>query len=327
MKKVLITGATASQSSLEANKQKVRFGGLLHNALSSAGLDVETRETNLSENFNNYEKVIVGLAPVTSLSANKIYTALDALNRAEDKAVLLLDLPDPHFVYKSMKSVLSNESIIFKSLYNKRLNFQDLVENKNFYNSVISGMEKVYAGKIPVIVPSVPYHKHSPESLNINTSSLIELNFDSYFMNDNFYQEKEKSNYWLTDSMKSEWSQNVSKTLFNPVLNYKRSHYDYDLSLVDRILGSFGYLKNNHKYDNPWWSRNIMLTLSCGVPVFADWRQTSVMGDAWRILPQSVEEITHLERKELADEQKSSYLSFCPAWDEIAEYSISQIFK
>ena len=327
MKKVLITGATASQSSLEANKQKTRFSGLIYKALTDGGVSTELRDTEYQETFDIYDRVIIGLAPFTSLSANKIYTALDALNRAGDKAIILLDSPDPHLVYKSISSVLSNHSILSKSLYEKRLGFKRFLEDKSFSDSVFAGVERLASGINTAVIPSVPYYSHSMDSLRLGTESIIELNFDSYFKDDNFYVEKEKSSYWLADSNKSIWVKDIQGTVYSPVLNFKRSHYDSDLDLVERITGSFGYLKNNHKYDNPWWSRNIMLALSCGVPVFSDWRQTSIMGECWRLLPHTVETISHSERKELADEQKSSYLSFCPSWEEICEYSVSRLIK
>ena len=327
MKKVLITGATASQSSVQANYRNIRFSGLLNNALLNSGVESELRDVSRTETFESYDKVVVGLSPFTSLSANKIYTALDTLNRSGDKAVLLVDAPDPHLVYRSMVSALNNPSNLSKSLYSKRAGFDSFVKDKNFSNSVVSGIERVISERLPLVVPSVPYFSHTSSSLRVATDDLIELNFDSYFEKENYYAGRESSSYWLADSRSNIWVEQIKETVSNPILNYKRSHYDSDIDLTDRILGSFGYLRNNYRYDNPWWSRNIMLTLSCGVPVFSDWRFTSKMGDSWSLLPHSAEELNHLDRKDLAEEQKSSYLSLCPSWKEICEYSVSQLNK
>lgn len=327
MKKVLITGTTASHSSVQANLRNMRFTGLLSMALMHAGIEIELRDVSSSESFDEYDKVIVGLSPSTSLSSNKIYNALDVINRYGDKTVLLMDSPDPHLVYRSINSSLNNPSIMSKDLYSKRKDFQEFINNKSFADSVVSGMDKVLTKKLPLLVPSVPYFTHTPESLRVQTEDLIELNFDSFFESDNYYEERQSSKYWIADSRKNIWVEQVHNSVSNPVLNFKRSHYDSDIDLVDRVLDSFGYLKNNQKYDNPWWSRNIMLTLSCGVPVFSDWRFTSKMGDSWSLLPHTVEGMSHADRKELSLEQKSSYLSLCPSWEEICEYTVSQLNK
>lgn len=327
MKKVLITGTTASHTSVQANIRNMKFTGLLSMALIHSGVEIELRDVSSSESFEQYDKVIVGLSPFTSLSSNKIYNALDTINRSGDKTVLLMDSPDPHLVYRSMTSSLNNPSIMSKDLYSKRKNFQEFINNKSFSESVISGINKVLTKKLPLLVPSVPYFSHTPESLRVKTEDLIELNFDSFFESDNYYEERESSKYWIADSRKNIWVEQVGNSLSNSVLNFKRGHYDSDIDLVDRVLESFGYLKNNHRYDNPWWSRNIMLTLSCGVPVFSDWRFTSKMGDSWSLLPHTVEGLSHASRKELSVEQKSSYLSLCPTWEEICDYTVSQLNK
>lgn len=327
MKKVLITGTTASHTSVQANLRNMKFTGLLSMSLIHSGVEIELRDVSSSESFEQYDKVIVGLSPFTSLSSNKIYNALDTINRSGDKTVLLMDSPDPHLVYRSMISAVNNPSIMSKDLYSQRRDFQEFINNKKFSESVVSGMNKVLNEKLPLLVPSVPYFSHTTDSLRVTTEDLIELNFDSFFESDNYHEERKSSKYWLADSRKNIWVEQIKDSVSNPVLNFKRSHYDSDIDLVDRIIDSFGYLKNNHKYDNPWWSRNIMLTLSCGIPVFSDWRHTSKMGDSWSLLPHTVEEMSNTQRKELSLEQKSSYLSLCPSWEEICDYTVSQLNK
>lgn len=325
MKKVLITGATSSQHSAQANDRSIKFSGLLKSSLEYSGVNVELRKVNLDESFDEYDKVLIGLAPFTSLSANNIYTALHTLEKVKNKAVVFLDNPDPSTVFTSFNSVVKNKNIMSKDLYAKRNNYHQVTSNKKFFNSVLEGINLILCGKIPIVIPTVPYFKYSTEILKINTDSLIPINFDSYFADDYFYEEREYSKYWLTDTRTSEWIKTIQNTIYNPVINYKRNNYDYDLDLINRILNSYGYLKTTHKYNIPWWSRFIMLTLSAGVPVVSDWRQTQIMGKSWDLLPHTIESMTHKERKLLAEEQKISYLSMCPTWKESSSTLITLI--
>lgn len=327
MKKILITGATASQHSKEANFRNIRFSGLLQKSLESSTTSVVMASASLESIQDDYDKYIIGLAPFTSMSANKIYEALSLLNNVSDKSTVFLDAPDPHLVAKSFDSILKNPSIITKEIYRKRTGHQKTLGDKEFSDSVLGGIDKFLQGNFSVIVPSLPYFKYTQDYLKIPTNNLIELNFDSYLASIEYKNTEGSGKYWLTDSTTNSWTRKISETIANPILNVKRSHYDANVDLVDRMSSACGYLLATHYRDFPWWSANTMFALSCGIPVVSDWTHTSVMGEDWRHLPHTLESMSTDERKNLAARQKLSYLIHCPSWGEICEYSTSQIIK
>jgi hypothetical protein len=328
MDKVLVTGATASQYSREAHDRSTRFGGLLSDALQNCGVSVDVKSMGIessSKDLTDYDSVLVGMAPITSLSSNKMYTALHTfMNAYEDgKAKVFFDAPEPHLVYQSFKSVLNNPAILSKNLYAKREGYEKVSTDVILNKKILSTIEFLLDGDYDIIVPSVPYYEASRENYGIplgKSGQFYALNFDSKFKDDFNILLGEQAKYWSAENISSKWSRNISKTIAKPVLGIKRSSYDTNKDYVSRFQHSYGYLLETYKNSTPWWSPNIMLSLSCGAPVFSDWRHTGSLGTTWSGLPHSVEELTHEERYALSVGQKESYLKSAPDWVEQAKF-------
>ncbi len=332
MKKVLITGATSSQYSMDAHKRNARFAGLLNSALSFQGVHTELKSLpidSVEKDISEYSSVVVGLAPVTSLSANKFYTSISALSHAikDNKHKIFFDAPDPVLVFQSYKSVLKNPNILTKSLYSTREGYQKIVDDSSYRNSVLETLEYLLEGNYDIIYPSLPYYSPTREMYGIPSGigSFTGLNFDSLFADRFNVSIKEKSKYWLAESPSTKWGKGISLTLSKPVIPVKRSAYDTEADYISRMQNSFGYLNGTYKNDTLWWSPNTMLALSCGVPVFSDWRHTGQLGVDWSGLPHSVEDITYEERCSLAMSQKVKYLDALPDWQEASELAVKTI--
>ena len=334
MKKVLITGATASQTSGEAHKRNPRFAGLLNTSFSFSGVHSEMKSLPIdidSKDISTYDKVIVGLAPITSLSANKMYTALRTLGLAmeQDKAVVLLDAPDPSTVYQSFNSVLNNPDILKKALYSKRDGFDAVISDEKLFDSMLSTISKLVDGAYTVVVPALPYFSGSRAVYGIPNESfvLVELNFDGLFSDKHFDETISEPKYWSAENHKIKWTQDISKTVSKPVIGIRRSPYDSEFDYIDRMRESIGFLLPTYKNGTPWWSYNTMLALSCGVPVFSDWRHTGALGLHWSGLPHIVEEMTKSDRQSLAMSQRESYLRNTPNWTEESAKAVKTLIS
>lgn len=324
MKQVLITGSTSSQFSNEAQKRSPRFCGLLNTAFSYSGSSVQVQSVSVSEEksiFDSYDVVIVGLAPFTSFSANNIINALNTVSTvAESKKLkILFDAPEPHLVYQSFDSILKNNSILDKSIYSRRAGHSLVVSNNKFRKSILKTMDFLLSGDYDVVVPSVPYFSGTRDIYGIPKSKshqdLISLNFDQLFKSLDNSSIDVKSKYWLAENINAKWAKDISKTLSNPVLGVKKTQYDTEVDLIKRMQESHGYLLNTYKNGNPWWSPNISVALSCGTPVFSDWRYTGALGVYWSSLPHTVEDLSTEDRILLSSQQREVYYSHLNSFD------------
>lgn len=335
MKKVLVTGSTASQCSAEAHRRSARFSGMLVEALTSIGFDVDFKELSVdtpSANFESYDSVIVGLAPISSLSAHRIYPALSALYYAieQGKATVLFDAPEPHLAINSFKYTIENPTSLVKNLYGKRSGYWSVANNFAVADRILAAVERVAYTPLTTIIPSVPFYTFSATAIDIptagNSSNLVQVNFDRGLSEEKDFRLRETSKYWLSENHKNKWSKTVEKTLSKPVLPLRRSAYDTAKDLSSRIHDSYGVLFGTYKDGLPWWSPNVMLSLNSGVPVFSDWKVTASLGDAWTLLPHQAEDMTYEERFSLATMQLTQYLNACPEVASEADRLARRIF-
>lgn len=319
MKKVLITGSTSSQVSIEAQRRSPRFCGLLNSAFSYSGTQAEVRNVTFEsfekEKLDNYDLVIVGLAPFTSLSANTIFNSLHTINmlRGSSKLKIVLDAPEPHLVYRSFRSVLANNDILTKNLYSKRSGYNLVSSNNGFKKSVLDTMNFLMSGEYDIIVPSLPYFEPTRSVYGIpeggSHKDLLGFNFDHLFSSFDNSSETAESKFWLVENINAKWAKNISQTLSNPVLPVKRNQYESQNDSIKRMQESYGYLLNTYKNGLPWWSPNIAVALSCNTPIFSDWRHTGLLGFYWSFLPHTIEEYSREERSTIARHQKETYFS------------------
>jgi hypothetical protein len=325
MEKILVTGCTSSQMSVDANKRSTRFSGLVNTSLCYSGKDSVMMPVPMSfteKDMSNFDSLIVGLSPFSSMSAHKSYNALHAISLAKKCGIdfhVIIDTPEPHLIFKSYDSIVKNPSLFTKNLYSNRDGFSAIESDDKLKNNLLDMVSLVSDADFKIIYPSVPYFEHTRESLGIPTnknSSLFGFNFDKLFA-DNIYKPSTKSTrYWSVEDEKPKWSRNIVKLLDKPVIKLKRSQYDLEVDYIDRLQESYGYLVPVYKDEQPWWSRNIMLSLVSGVPVFSDWKHTQKLGEHWNVLPSHVENWSPEQRYELSVYQKISYANSLISWEE-----------
>lgn len=326
MSKILITGATASQGSVDANNRTDRFSGLLNRALNAADIDSQimfTKSTVSKDFYDQYDLVLVGIAPVNSMSAYRVYDALATVNALKDsgKLRIIIDAPEPSIIFQSFKSALLNPDILKKNHFANRSSYDRIISDSKFFAETLDSVEYLLSSPLDIITPKVPTvdaTKFDYGIPNHDGGTLTQINVDSMLSTFYLSEVEVDRKFWVAEYPNQKWASTMAKTLTKPVLSIKRSAYDDKTSLVSRLHHSVGYLLNVYKNDLPWWSSNIMLSLSCGVPVFSDWRWTQHIGKSWTDLPAHNELIGSKERLALAINQKEEYLSHCQSLDAIA---------
>lgn len=334
--KILITGCTAQQASSKTALRTPTFSTLIAQALKDGGSSVSIMEPSIymtKEALQEYDAVLVGLAPPTSLSANKIYPAFSVASKAKDigNLILYLDAPEQYKLQSSLKSCYLNMSDLQKDFYNRRRNYSDLVSDPDLKQEVYGFIEFLYNEKWPTtLYPSFPWMSYKAISqviLNTDSTVLAPINVDAYllrqpYVSSDFSITKE---YWTCDAIKTEWSKSIIKTLKYDVASTRESRWENFEDTQHRIRKSIGTLVSVYRSNDPWWSPALAQSLSVGTPVVTDWRQSSILGQEWTHLASSVEDMNQSQRFELAVAQKESYLKTIPAWKDTVQNLLQTI--
>lgn len=315
--KVLVTGSTSPQASVKTANRIPTFAALMTHSLMSQGHEVDFVEPSLTfdeEFLHRYDSVFVGIAPPTSLSANRIYPAFAVANRALNmgKLILFVDAPEPYKIQASIKSCYLNISDLQKDFYKMRRNYHDFVGSPSFQSEVYDFISFLYLEQWPTLLfPAFPWSTVEPVRKALpNSENVVPVNLDADIVSlDRLNPDLDKERtYWTCDAPKTRWAKKVARTVQYPVFQTRRRRWDLEEVTLGRMQSSIGTLVSLYRSDEVWWSPALAQSLSVGVPVVTDWRHSQMLGPEWSYLASSIESMSNAERFELAMSQRDFYV-------------------
>jgi hypothetical protein len=321
--KVLITGSTSPQASVKTATRTPTFASLLSHSFISQGISAELVEPSTeltTEKLDKYDAIFVGIAPPTSLSANRVYPAFAVANRARHlgKLVLFIDAPEPYKIQASLKSCYLNISDLQKNFYWRRKSFHEFTETVEFQEEVYQFIEFLYTEEWPTLLyPAFPWFPQELISKALpNATNSVPVNLDETLIQVGRISPDLEADrtYWTCDAPRTKWAAKVSNTLALPVMSTRKSRWDLEDITLTRMRRGVGTLISLYRSDEPWWSPALSQSLSQGVPVVTDWRFSQALGAEWSYLPSSVESMSTPERFELAVSQRDFYLGSISTW-------------
>lgn len=322
---ILLTGSTAAHVSQTKNEKTRTFHGDLYKALTSSKNKVTWMEPSVSMSKDfiaEFDSVIVGLAPPTSTAAHKIYGSLSVIDHAWDleNLVLVVDAPEPRRVWAGIKSIHSNPESLVKDFYSKRSEYKKTLRPDVFdriQNSIKTLVDQVWPTTLFPALPWMSFASVSTHIPNTSKKNLVGLNFDSNFIKDNngFITDKAPE-FWVSDTPNSVWTKKQEELIQLPTTALKRSRWEGDADSLLRLQDAVGCFVSTHRGGEPWWSSAVAQSLSSRVPVVTDWTLSSILGESWRFLPASIEEMSQRQRRELVEIQKESYKSSLLNWED-----------
>lgn len=332
--KVLVTGSTAQQASRVHAERTPTFSNLLVRSFQDAGVEAVLSSPKLGwddDFLSEFDLVIVGIAPTTSISANKIYPALITAEKCRNigNLALLIDAPESFKLPPSFRAWQDMDKTL-KSFYDRRKNYSEVAQDENLQAQLKSFISYLCEDPWPTtFFPTYPWStkdylvKNLP---NLDSESLVGVNVDTYVLLQppkvkNFYASDE---YWTCDSM-SPFGKEQQKLLSKPVLPTKATIWESENETLTRIRESLGTLIATYRWGESWWSPVLSQSLSQGVPVVHDWRACGYLGEEWTNLASTVENMSLSEREELAYSQKQSYLNNLPSQEETSEKLLKTI--
>lgn len=322
MAKVLLTGMSAPQASAKANSSNRGFASLINEALISAGHDVVWTDPNIrftKEMADEFDSVLVGISPITSLGANRVYGALGVigalLEYAPEKLSLLVDAPNVSQIDVSLRSVLGAPESLIKPFYSYRKDYLTVKNSPELQTKLLGVIEYLLSNEWPTtIYPALPWKSDSVVASRLPAGAgakLVGINLDSLVLTqpeDSF----ERAEKWSVDDLSSKWSKTVIATLANPCSPMRLTKGSTDVDAGNQIARSMGVLISPDKKQETWWSYRYIQALNTQTPIASNWYETQELGDAWTILAASIESYSEDKRRLIAIAQRESYSNSIP---------------
>lgn len=319
MSKILITGMSASHASESANARSASFASVIRTVLVLQGHEVVQLDPEVSWNtkdLDQYDSVLVGLSPLTSLSANRVYGALSVIDVLldTDKLVLFLDAPEPNRITSSLRAIIKTPDNLTKPFYSYRKGY-DTASQPNMLQNLLDIVEHLLTKEWPTtLYPSLPWQDKDKVAAQLPAgaaSSLLPISLDSYLINNQDVIELERREKWVVENYSSSWVKSTTATLQRPTVPMKWHKGWTDAQVESQIAAGVGALFSPH-LNGTWWSYRLIQCINTLTPVATDWRESSAIGSSWSHLASRIEDMSQEERNALAKDQRKEYTNAIP---------------
>jgi len=325
MKKVLVTGMTSSQSSSRANLRTLQFSGVLVDILEKAGYDVTHEPPSVEWDaafLDEYDAVVAGVSPITSVSANYAYGGLSVIDtlKDSDKLIMFIDAPAPHQIFSSLRAISTVPDNIVKQFYSSRREYFE-AKRPGVKNRLLSAVDYLLNDNWKTcLYPELPWNNHYKVCAQVGDNAakaLKPVNVDSYLVSDmaaTTAVEKAivKKHVWVASDVTSSWTKRVAATSKFPFTAAKDGYKSTDASLKTKLEGSSGAAISPHGRDGSWWTPMFAYAMNTITPVVTDWRDSGTIGDAWNYIASAVEDLDPFDRIDLSFSQKEQYADKIP---------------
>jgi hypothetical protein len=323
MSRVLITGMSAPQMSISANKRSLSFAGVIEKALTQAGHQVTMMEPDIewtAENLDYYDAVLVGVSPITSITANKVYGALHVIGEMydSDKITLFIDAPNPAQITASLRAIALRPEDLTKPFFSSRKGYQ-LAKKPEVSEKLLRTVNRLLNDEWPdTLYPALPWTKlgrvvaELPLGVSVGLSG---INLDAYLIDRRYSTNEARLDRWAADSLTSTWTQNLTDNLSYPLVPIRVNKGWTDEDCKEQIALSIGTIMPRYK-GGTWWNYRYLQSLNTLTPVITEWRESSKIGSSWSVLGSTVEAMSSTERQALSLMQAQEYVSSIPTIEE-----------
>lgn len=316
MKKILLTGMTASHCSKSSNQRSLGFSGVLNIALSSnPNIDVVWGQPSvgMTKNFlEQFDSIVVGVSPLTSLSSNYVYGALSIISEMKDspKLSLFVDTSSPRQIGLSLNQAISNTSNLTKPIFSSRKEAGVVFSDSEILKKIAGSAEFLAKEVWPqTLYASLPWK--SIDSLNLPSNAkqnIKSINLDSYLIDQESYV-LNRSDKWVVDNYKPRWTKKTIATHILPDAPMKWSRGVSDAKVMEQICRSIGVVISPDDRDGTYWNYRYAQALTSGTPIATYWQESGVLSESWAVLSSKIDTMSSSERDALAKDQKISYLN------------------
>lgn len=274
------------------------------------------------EYLNSYDQIIFGFLPPTSLSANKIFGAMNVISLMFDspKLRVIVDSPQIWQYKNSIAAFLRDPNILFGNFYSKKENYQAALKNKKLIEKASAHL---MVSEWPTIFyPGLPWNSDEKIASNLGFGSkekVVGLSVDALLIDPEVPRIGRKD-VWAVENSKNSWFQSAQKGLAFPHESTKerrKTDDSYAMSLIQNSVGLI--LPPQERNLITWWNYRLIQALNTYTPVVTRWEETKNFNQTWSMLGYQIEDMTSSQRQVLASTQRNVYLEALPSADEATQ--------
>tara|TARA_B110000503_G_scaffold99511_2_gene148874 strand:- start:9571 stop:10503 length:933 start_codon:yes stop_codon:yes gene_type:complete len=263
------------------------------------------------DDLEQYDLIIFGFVPPTSLSANKLYGALNVLGLMFDspKLKLVVDSAQIWQYKNSIAAAAKDPSILYGSFYARREGYEAAKRNTSIVERATAHM---LVSQWPTILyPSLPWNSTEKVASLLGfaqADNLIGVNLDSTLL-DPEPPRIGRRDYWAVENPKSSWVDSLDKVTVFPKEPTKVGRKTDDAYALDVVKDSVGLiLPPQDRNSTTWWNYRMVQALNTSTPIATYWPDTSGFSSEWSVLPYQIEDMSPARRQVLAITQRNQYI-------------------
>lgn len=316
--KILFTGMGSHHCKRPANTS---FFTVLADALSTFA-DVVWMSPDINWSLADVDKfdlVVFGFMPPTSLSANKIYGAMNVLALMFDspKLKIVIDSPQTWQYKNSISAVTRDPELLLNRSYEKREGYSLIKKNVGILDRAAAHM--LVSPWPEILYPSLPWNSVDTVASAlkfVDTSALTPINLDSLLLKPELPRIGRKD-FWSIENPKNSWVDSLSKVTSFPKTPTKLGRKTDDAYALNVVQESMGLLIPPQERNMlTWWNYRLIQAINTQTPVVTYWPATQKYDHSWSMIAYQVEDMSPSERQHLAARQRDSYLSGIHTVDE-----------
>lgn len=314
--KVLFTGMSSSHVRESKNESFFKTLSKVYGEFAEVTFAKPSLSWTRSD-LENFDEIIFGFSPPTSIGANYLYGALHVLNQLYEspKLRLVIDSAQVWQYKNSVRAFKRDPDQIFGSFYEKRINFKE-AKNGKVRSDVEQLAQKMSTLDWPyVYTPMLPWSDSTTISGKIpfiNSESVVPLNIDSFLLTEET-PTIGRTDQWAVDEIKSQWWKTVSQSTSMPSLSVKNSKKPKDDEAEERIKMSMALaVAPQDRKIGTWWSYRYIQGMNTTTPIVTYWQDTFGFSSDWSYLAYQLEDMQPYERQHVAFQQKRDYKNSIP---------------
>jgi hypothetical protein len=288
MAKILVSGFLSRQCNPQKNKRDVMVSWLLAEALRDMGHEVEHRNPTMTEDYEDFDHIFLGLAALHSIGCNRSYGWLAAYlkNVHKDKVTLYVDDVDTAKVLSGIRVMKNDPKKLIKPYYVYRLEYE-LASQPEWHSWLMQGVDLLHDYAWPtVIVPMFPWG--DPEKMRSqlpNATDIVPIDFTPYvpeYVGEDEWA-PERDRMWVTEIPRENRWLGQQRPVF-PITHYGKNELKRpdDRGLVEHYAKAWGVIDPG--LDNGFFYSRLIYAAQARALFITKWQNVQPLGDAYALL-------------------------------------------
>lgn len=327
--RVLAAGVTRLECGYKPQLKYLSNAELLVEALQRGGHEVEFRDPVIGEPLDGFDVALIGMAPFLSTTSDRLFLALDVIERAAREGCrLAMYVDDWNFtrLTSQLQTVVKYDGKhLVRPFFASRKAFEWGCERRELMTAVCRGLhEKTW----PVtVIPAFTWGNHEKlvEKLDVasvefvDPSAVAELRYQPLHADPS-----ERTRQWVLGVLQNErtWLEKQGTTWPVNYLGGRASKADGKLperELIQLYAESWGVLSPPHTrvVDTGWWRYRFIGASVAGAVMVADKREVADLGEPYQLTVAEVEAASQGRLEAMAADQRAALLARQPSLEDV----------